>query len=625
MNKKIYLTALSVLVAGCITAQTLPDGMVALLPTGVKAAIDGAQRKTAKDLIVAGTKTAGYKAYFAATDEDHGQELWVTDGTPDGTKLVKDINPGSASSDITYLTRFNDKVVFAADDGTNGSELWISDGTEAGTVMLKDINEFGDSYPSAFTQVNEHQFIFCAKTYDSENYDPDFGEQKWLWVSDGTADGTKQIKDCKVDYPGAENANYTEPFMRVGRKVFFKGDTKDTDYGSELWVTDGTTDGTYLVKDINTQAVLDESGNPTKKTRTSAIDNMCNYYNREVYFKAWSPEYGNEPWASDGTAEGTHLICDTWPGFDADGNPYGQSCGAEGGPYRGYVYYRAYSVDLGYELGRTDLEAGNHEIFDINKHNESTDLDIRSSYPDFGTVFDDTYCFTAYTGFDTTIPDNHGGELYYFDDTNNTWGEITDTIFTANNSDWARDLTVCAGSMYWWNDDGPTGHKNKLWRVDGHLAHPVQVTDLVPGGADLINTPRNLNGTLLICQQIETGNQRIYAYKYRKAGYDAVRDSDVMDPVFDPIPINWRNGGVNKVNSDNSAKLKIYPNPTSDYFNFSANGEANNVKVFDLTGRLVKIVANPMGSISVSNLSAGMYKVMVTTNTGTYVSSLIVK
>lgn len=56
----------------------------------------------------------------------------MTNGTPDGTRIVKDIIPGPTSSNVVWLTRFNDKVVFQADDGVNGAELWISDGTEPG-------------------------------------------------------------------------------------------------------------------------------------------------------------------------------------------------------------------------------------------------------------------------------------------------------------------------------------------------------------------------------------------------------------------------------------------------------------------------------------------------------------
>src|SRR6516164_4920736 len=40
----------------------------------------------------------GNKLIFEATDGTHGRELWITDGTSSGTRLLKDINPGSASA-----------------------------------------------------------------------------------------------------------------------------------------------------------------------------------------------------------------------------------------------------------------------------------------------------------------------------------------------------------------------------------------------------------------------------------------------------------------------------------------------------------------------------------------------
>ena len=46
-----------------------------------------------------GMVAIGSTAYFTADDGVHGLELWKSDGTAAGTVLVKDINPGSASSD----------------------------------------------------------------------------------------------------------------------------------------------------------------------------------------------------------------------------------------------------------------------------------------------------------------------------------------------------------------------------------------------------------------------------------------------------------------------------------------------------------------------------------------------
>ena len=54
--------------------------------------------------------------------------------------MVKDINPGPGSSYIYGITAVNGILYFRADDGVHGAELWRSDGTARGTRMVKDIN-----------------------------------------------------------------------------------------------------------------------------------------------------------------------------------------------------------------------------------------------------------------------------------------------------------------------------------------------------------------------------------------------------------------------------------------------------------------------------------------------------
>jgi ELWxxDGT repeat protein len=83
----------------------------------------------------------GNKFFFTAGTVDEGNELWVSDGTIGGTKMVKNIGPGSNNgvnfSSYTYTSSF---FYFAANDGTHGLELWKSDGTEPNTNIVADIN-----------------------------------------------------------------------------------------------------------------------------------------------------------------------------------------------------------------------------------------------------------------------------------------------------------------------------------------------------------------------------------------------------------------------------------------------------------------------------------------------------
>src|SRR4029450_12078754 len=77
------------------------------------------------------------RVYFVGEDEAHGAELWSSDGTAAGTRLVRDIDPGPDWSNV------NDRVVaggilFFTKIGAHGRELWRTDGTEEGTHLAKD-------------------------------------------------------------------------------------------------------------------------------------------------------------------------------------------------------------------------------------------------------------------------------------------------------------------------------------------------------------------------------------------------------------------------------------------------------------------------------------------------------
>lgn len=129
---------------------------------------------------------------FMANDIVHGAEVWYSDGTSDGTTMLKDINPGEGSAFPAYFdgaesfVELNGELFFRANDGIHGDELWKTDGTENGTVMVSDIRpgELG-SYPHYLTKFKQSLYFISD---DGEN-----GIE--LWKTDGTAQGTHQVGD----------------------------------------------------------------------------------------------------------------------------------------------------------------------------------------------------------------------------------------------------------------------------------------------------------------------------------------------------------------------------------------------------------------------------------------------
>ena len=93
--------------------------------------------------------------------------MWTTDGTPEGTFMLKDIYEGGKSSFVLEYpntfkyTKFKDKLYFNANDSIHGTELWVTDGTEAGTHLLKDIyeGEGNGSFRPSFFIMNDNLFF----------------------------------------------------------------------------------------------------------------------------------------------------------------------------------------------------------------------------------------------------------------------------------------------------------------------------------------------------------------------------------------------------------------------------------------------------------------------------------
>lgn len=273
------------------------------------------------------------RMFFAADDGVSGTELWVTDGTEDGTFLLKDLQPGPGSSSPTFFHELDSCIVFLAlSQNDTVMELWRTDGTSAGTQLVKEMGP-----------------VPALPIYSSENQDS-YGEvlngilyfqfEKELWRTNGTADSTLLIKPFSysldpyelITYKGkiffianssdwmyctdGTNPGTVKIDMPFGAQSYALSVIGDTLYfvghffgvlsdGYEPWITDGTRPGTKHLRNIN--------------EKVCEIDCSSMYYPNDHNF--WSTHgwvvfaaddrvgnHGFKLWRTDGTEDGTTLL-----------------------------------------------------------------------------------------------------------------------------------------------------------------------------------------------------------------------------------------------------------------------------------------------------------------------------
>ncbi len=257
---------------------------------------------------------------FAADDGITGRELWATDGTAAGTRQVADIHPfvqeSEGGSDPGPLVRLGSstRFLFAADDGASGRELWVTDGTAAGTRRVRDI------WPGTGGSSPHDLVAFGGKVW----LVADDGGGEALWASDGTEAGTVRV--APLAYQGI--ASRGRDLTVVGSRLFL---VVDNDLlGSELWTSDGTAVGTRPVRDLRPGP-----GGSYPQSLTAI--------GGRLYFAADDGVSGLEPWVSDGTAAGTRRLGDLAPGPDASSPGPFVAAGS-------YVFFGAWDPVHGREL-----------------------------------------------------------------------------------------------------------------------------------------------------------------------------------------------------------------------------------------------------------------------------------
>jgi len=483
-------------------------------------------------------------AYFTADDGIHGNELWKSDGTTEGTTMVKDILPGSATSDIRNLTTFNNHVFFKVTTG-----LWMTDGTEAGTILLKDnvapefLTIFSNSLyfasgarvwktdgttvemvidltKAAFDNsiriwklyaLNNHLFI-SANAYHGND-----GSGPWLWVSDGTEAGTYKISNQVVDAD-----QFTEGPDHL---IYFTAKTI-TDDNRKLWVTNGTENNAAIVTNSNNLIVSNNISIENLNSALYFIASSDGYHaglykyvpggtgpllvkdfsidgqpadvkafmriNDHLFYGSSSTMYGaynGQLWKSDGTPSGTVILKDSC---------FPQSFSKQGS----MLYFSGLGQSSGRELWKSDgTSIGTVMIADINPGQNSSEAGL----PNCPTVIDDhTLLFAAQKG-------NLGVELWKSDGTAAGTQLVKDINQKSSGPLSIVNLSSNNGKLFFIGTDGITSGP-LLWISDGTKEGTDSVPGLTPWYYDVFldNLPSLGTATYFYASDKATGNHGLY-------------------------------------------------------------------------------------------------------------------
>ena len=279
---------------------------------------------------VIGNMTVVGGTLFFSTLIGNNWSLWKSDGTTAGTVQLKTLRSGAfdicpfalsnftAVDNLLYLQVCQEPVPPNVDIT---GEVWKSDGTTAGTVRVSNLT-ITDRASLTIPMVPIESTLFLAANTDLWRIDSasatattvkDFvwihdiynmqgtlfavaevASSLGLWKSDGTTNGTTQIKiiDTGIANP------YGKFLTAMGNTLFFSA--TDNAHGLELWQSNGTAAGTTLIRDIN------------PGTADSAPEGWN--VNGTLFFVADDGTHGRELWKSDGTTPGTTLVRDINPG-----------------------------------------------------------------------------------------------------------------------------------------------------------------------------------------------------------------------------------------------------------------------------------------------------------------------
>lgn len=435
-----------------------------------------------------GAYRIGNLLYYCAWDGEHGWEPWVSDGTPGGTRLLKDIKVGAASSTPSSFTNVNGTCYFMAEDDPGNFHLWKTNGTEAGTVLVKPM--YGRH--GFFMTASVGEALYIQGRFGGEPRDagqPITSIREELWRSDGTEAGT-----YPVGGPAPKLFNGSQsplPLPTVNDVLIY------VDNSSWMWKTDPVSSTTTFLKtsvgqivtmnvelpsvtlnnllvfagtagpSVQTIYVTDgtDAGTRRLKNSTAPLFTFSNAVlsepadGRIMFFNRGSE---NAMWISDGTDSGTTKIAVLTP----EPTFFGPISKLELATAGGMFIFRGNDNTNGVEPWVSDgTLAGTQLLKDINPG--TAGCDIRQL-----TSVGDLVYFSAYNVL-------HGYQLWRTDGT--LEGTVMVTNFfpgPASTASFPVHLKTTGNVLTFTADNGING--SELWTIKAPGIEP-ELTDVEPG------------------------------------------------------------------------------------------------------------------------------------------------
>jgi len=428
----------------------------------------------------------GYVAFLGGAGGFGSAQLWRSDGTAAGTFSVAP----AAGPQYPLIQRVGNHVLFYGTDAQNNLQVMSSDVTAGNAIQLTT-----GTQPSnvSFTRAIYHATV-AGFAYFSISDGPQ--TTTWsVWRTDGTVAGTRRVGALPpIDQSEPGNTRVAGDSTAVYIQTY-GADTK-----ASLYEYDAAADSTRLLTGGYYASIMDEFV----------------FSAGTLYFSINDPVTGDEPWVSNGTAAGTHLLANLKP-ETSDGGSSPDSFVA----LNGKLVFAADDGVHGRELWTSDgTNAGTVLLSDVNpgaagsspNHLFASDNALyffatdANGRQNFMRLAGSAAAQTLANNLTPTPPDPYGtitclqdtpavlnGVVYFAANDGNAGTELWSTDGTAAGTHMVADiapgaadsnpcnLTVFNNHLYF-SAAGPAG--NELWTSDGTSAGTLQVVDIAPGTAD---------------------------------------------------------------------------------------------------------------------------------------------